>query len=283
MTYRDSCDINLQGNKSVIKFYEHWKIKNKGEDSLKLDKTKFNKQNSSPEKSLNSDLQSFKKIKSQCSEDSNCFNIFEAKEGSVSKKSDRLSEMKTSPHKQKNSIDLKIRVKKMNLNETKSLNISDNKSESSTKSNNKSFFRQFSEMSKESKMGNNLLSDFISQTDKKSVTGTALTDNRDSLVFGPLSLLSGNQSTLGRSSAQLKPDKRESKFSVDERIKKKYSMMESKSSPHSRKEKENVDDSDPWKSGEDQNNLMRMLSLHSNITDPLKHANSDVSKLEDLI
>lgn len=279
-SYRDSCDINLESQKSVIKFYEHWKINNlQQKKPPQSDKTLFIKQGNGDaplekDSPMDQSRGNLKKLISLVSEDSNYFDIFNGCPDSSSNHNNSSSEIAP-------SFLSKSRTKKSGTFEDQSEKKQDAPrdlvSQSSKKSNSNSLFKQYSITSKDSKIGVNLLSEFMSQTDKKSVNFAPSTINRDSIIVGPLSVLSGKPENPGwRNSANFHAKaKRESKFEIDSQVKKKYSVVNSKLmvSDFSGKEvnlkKTSTFSSDPWSQGPGDNQLIKMLSIHSQATDSL--------------
>jgi hypothetical protein len=284
--YRDSCDINLESQKSVIKFYEHWKLTNQQEkNNGESTRTVFNQKDDTPSEHRASENQTnLKKLISVCSEDSNYYDIFNGCPDSNSNnnysssdvRSSFLSKSKAEPN---GSSD---KIKKESPNpEDKIFN--DSKSQSSKKSND-SLFKQYSSGSKESKMGKNLLSELMTQTGKNSISMGGSLDNRDSIMVGNMSILSQGSHAQGwRNSAYCNSQvKRGSNFTVDNKIKKKYSMINSKINNNVRGskmdskvfKKTSTVESDPWSKVPSENQLITMLSMHSNASTNLSRLNS---------
>jgi hypothetical protein len=282
VTYRDSCDVNVEGNKSVIKFYEHWKLKNQQNDQNNP-KTGFDPtsiQASSIEKTNLG-----KVVSSHCSEDSNYYDIFSPKYDSSSQNDTIKSDKKSSfLSKSKLGASSLIISKNKPKNDTDSKISNNSKSDSSTKSNGKSLFKQYSQ---DSKFGKNLLSDMMSQTVTKSKINKLITDtgNRDSIFDEPLNFNKQNKEPVsGRNSAYYNSQiKRESRFVIDDKIKKKYSMVGSKLVEEGKESSQLIRDS-TWDDPNSQSKLVNMLSITSNLGQSLdKKSTMDFKLNEDLL
>lgn len=234
LLYRDSCDVNLEGKKSVIKFYEHWKLTNNKQKQAGPS-TGFNEKNgqhlqisqSTTENSVKAPTK--QKVKdSMCPRDSNYFDIFESNHKSI------LQKKKTEPDKQSVETQNTNPVKRSSTNprtqRTQTEISNQTEREQSTESNPTTLFRLDSGTSKDFRTANNLLSEMLTQSNSKSRVHSLLTEtsNRDSLFDESINFLSKIKEPCTRNSAQYNSHlSRDSNFQVDNSVKKKFSVMES--------------------------------------------------------
>lgn len=219
ITYRDSCDNTVDVNKSIIKFYEHWKLTTKKENQKGVPPGKTQFDSKTIKSNLKERLSSL--ISTNKSEESNDFDIFNAKFDS-SLADSTLQSIHNSRNKRRNpsvksGLSRQVKMRDLDQVPTKRKDL---------------VFGQFviEDRTPEKEM-NNLLSETITITNSRKLSEdqTQLSD-RESMFGGPLSLLSDihkQQQYISRmSESGLNLSGRG--IPVDQSIRKKYSMISSK-------------------------------------------------------
>lgn len=281
-SYRDSCDVNLENKRSVIKFYEHWKLTNNKQKEIGPS-TGFNRFNMKNPQTTTENSESSEAIRgvkdSLCSRDSNFFDIFGSNRHSLSSRG-RTGSEKQSPESRKrrstrNSPQSQTYSIKSGTDtiQTQLEKSTENDPETSTNSNSQSLFRMLSENSKNLKSPNNLLSEMLTQTNQKSKADTEFTEmtNRDSLFDQPVDFLPKLKDSLSRNSAHYNNEHlRDSHLVVDESVKKKFSVMDSQISTRRNtrinpKNKRGESAETDWNDSATDAKLVGMLSLTSQI------------------
>lgn len=305
-SYRDSCD-NGKDHSSAVNFYEHWKLSNHCSGKEHSNQTtQWSKKGqglnlSSKEENENQGKRQSSGL-SLYSEDSNYYNIFAPKYDSLSHNGSTYSGPRSS-YGSRNHFRQKIlsvTTGKTESNVHSSLNRPNKQSQ--IRLSTKSQFRDWSRASEGSNIGATLLSDIFTRVEMKTGAQKAKAEvnQRDSMFSDSIGFeLKPRAPKMVRNSEQFNGSgTRESKFIVDDLVKKKYSMINDqihsvgtqKKRKPAHKHKEHIQEASVglkecekealWEDVQSRFKLVNMLSASSDTLEGLESPDQIVAVLE---
>ena len=295
-SYRDSCDVNLAGTKSAIKFFEHWKLQNNEDDENEDNKTRF-KNNDKSSKNNQKESKLSNLMKSEESDDGNYFDIYASDIDAKSIKNSNISNRNLSIIS-KNNNNSNNNSPKTNEKERKSKIYNKSRtsriSKISSGSNNKSQIKSLSQLSRDSKFGNDLLSDLMINSETNEYGNMTGYMKQDSINVDNNHVMNDRNNPSKRRISQNNDDrfKKNKKSDKENNIKRKYSLIGFKTSARSKAFPKKTFDKniakgnefDEWNTNDRSKQLLTMLSTNSNntITSTINTQSDNLSWNEDL-